>query len=178
MCFFGLDNVWISDTYLADTWRAKIAFIINTRKCPLRGYFLGVLTHTTAWTDSREVIKLKSVILKLYTYVHIAWLALPSTPAWLWMLICHFEQSLLFGWSRFDSWLMWSSSYKMHQSMKSLLYIDIHKTCLRFCLIGLLFSLADTLVDYHLMTDYLRSNSEQRRDPILKPNRPIFTARV
>ena len=31
--------------------------LVNTRKYPLRGYILGVLTHTTAWTDTGEVMK-------------------------------------------------------------------------------------------------------------------------
>ena len=35
--------------------------VVSTRKYPLRGYILGVLTHTTAGTDSGEVIFLKIV---------------------------------------------------------------------------------------------------------------------
>ena len=35
-----------------------------TRKYPLRGYFLGVLTHTTAWDRLGEVSKLSSLGLK------------------------------------------------------------------------------------------------------------------
>ena len=29
--------------------KGKNVFMIKTRKCPLRGYFLGVVTHTNVW---------------------------------------------------------------------------------------------------------------------------------
>ena len=41
-------------------------FFVLTRKYPLRGYFLGVLTHTTAWDRLGEVSKLSSLGLKLH----------------------------------------------------------------------------------------------------------------
>ena len=45
--------------------------LVNTRKYPLRGYILGVLTHTTAWDSHWGGDKTLKLVL-----VYIAWLLL------------------------------------------------------------------------------------------------------
>ena len=97
-----------------------------TRKYLLRGYFLGVLTHTTAWDRLGEVNKFSSLGLKLHidssgsiTMMKlVVWrdtgcrmlasFALPSTlvaSVWLWMYFCH-------PWNTSDNFVQWNFLFR------------------------------------------------------------------
>ena len=58
--------LFLSRLYIVG-WYVELNYVVTqilshlykiTRKYPLRGYILGVLTHTTAWDRLREVVEL------------------------------------------------------------------------------------------------------------------------